>query len=125
VEFNFAGLPPGIPDRYFRDGSGQHLGDLASQLDLQHEREITLVDEWLGIELQLRANRPGGFWTYPVGTVNGSEAGFELVYQSVAVVPHWPLIPDPSGRWTVVFELSLQSTRVPQPCESNAVAVSG
>ena len=125
VEFNFAGLPPGTPDRYFRDASGGHLGDLATQLDLQHHHELTLVDEWLGMELTLRTNRPSGFWTYPVGTVNGSEAGFELVYQSVAVVPHWPVVPDPSGRWSVTFELCLQSTRVPQHCENSAVAVSG
>ena len=28
-----------------------------------------------------------------------SEGGFELVYQSTVVMPHWLLEPDQNGRW--------------------------
>ena len=45
----------------------------------------------------LKASRPSGVWTYPVETVSQSEGGFELVHQSVAVVPHWMVEADASG----------------------------
>ena len=34
VEFNFAGLPAGADDRYFRDLDGNRLGQLGTRLDL-------------------------------------------------------------------------------------------
>ena len=65
---------------------------------------LGLVDEWLGIDVHLSANRPTGFWTFPVETVSQSEGGFELVHQSVVVQPHWLIRGDAEGRWAVTMQ---------------------
>ena len=36
-----------------------------------------------------------------------SEGGFEGVYQSSAVVPHWHVTADETGRWEVQIRLNL------------------
>ncbi len=60
VELNFAGLPPGLPDRFFRDAAGQSLGDLSTCLDLSEQHELSVVDEWLGLELTLAGQSADG-----------------------------------------------------------------
>lgn len=114
IEWNFAGLPAGADDRFFHDGQGQRLGQLGTLLDLQDASTLHLVDQWLGIDVGLSFNRPTGLWTYPVETVSQSEGGFELVHQSVAVMPHWLIRPDAAGRWSVTIQLiadTRQATR--------------
>ena len=106
VEFNLAGLPAGADDRYYHDGQGNRLGQLGRQLDLADVQTLNLVDEWVGIDVGLAFNRPTGLWTFPVETVSQSEGGFELVHQSVAVLPHWLIKPDAFGRWSVTIQLT-------------------
>jgi alpha-amylase len=105
VEFNFAGLPGGTPDRYYVADDHRTLGPLDALLDLNPCPAIGLVDEWLGIELQLHSDAPTGFWCYPVRTVSQSEGGFELVHQSVVVEPHWDVVGDKEGRWSATMRL--------------------
>lgn len=106
VEFNLAGLPSGVDDRYFHDLAGKRYGQLGTHLDLVDVQSLGLVDEWLGIDVQLTANRPTSIWAFPIETVSQSEGGFELVHQSVAVLPHWQIRGDASGRWTVTMTLT-------------------
>ncbi|QDU26937.1 Alpha-amylase 1 [Anatilimnocola aggregata] len=106
VELNFAGLPSGADDRYFHDLTGNRFGQLGTQLDLNDINQLGLTDEWLGIDVQLVANRPTNFWTFPVETVSQSEGGFELVHQSVAVLPHWHIRGDAAGKWTATIQLT-------------------
>ncbi|MEM9660204.1 MAG: alpha-amylase/4-alpha-glucanotransferase domain-containing protein, partial [Planctomycetota bacterium] len=40
TEFNFAGMPSGADDRYFRDGQGDQLGQLGSHLDLHGTTQL-------------------------------------------------------------------------------------
>jgi alpha-amylase len=108
-EFNFAGLPSGADDRYFTGGQGQRLGQLGAQLDLSGVTQLGLTDEWLGISVVLRFDQPASLWTYPVETVSQSEGGFELVHQSVAVVPHWIVVPDAEGRWSATMRLAVDT----------------
>jgi len=53
--------------------------------------EVTLVDEWL--ELQARLSwTPGAELAWaPVETVSVSEAGFERLYQGIALLLAWPI----------------------------------
>lgn len=111
VEFNFAGLPAGADDRYFHNGQGQRLGQLGRQLDLTGAQALNLVDEYLGIDVGLKTSLPTDLWTYPIETVSQSEGGFELVHQSVAVVPHWLVQGDASGRWSVTMHLHVDTSR--------------
>ena len=68
--------------------------------------------------LSLRFDQPASIWTYPVETVSQSEGGFELVHQSVAVLPHWIVVPDAEGRWSVTVRLAIDTqlaeSRMPQ-----------
>ena len=106
VELNFAGLPAGNDDRYFHQGP-QSLGPLETQLDLENVQEMGMIDEWLGLDVRWSANRPTHLWAHPVETVSQSESGFELVHQSVALLPHWIVRGDAEGRWSVVMEITL------------------
>ncbi len=110
VEFNFAGLPSNAYGRNFRDLDGRLLGQLGSKLDLSGVFGLGLTDEWLGIDVGLKMSRPTNFWTFPIETVSQSEGGFELVHQSVVVMPHWLVAADREGRWSVTMQMSLDTS---------------
>jgi alpha-amylase len=110
VEFNFAGMPGHAIGRFFRGEAGDVHGGLHERLNLAESRELALVDEWLGLEVGIHADRPTGFWTFPIETVSQSEGGFELVHQSVVVVPHWHVLADDQGRWQVKLQLGLDTS---------------
>lgn len=116
VEFNFAGLPAGIDDRYFFQNQGQRLGQLGQRLNLQDARELGMTDEWLGMNVRLSSNRPTNFWTFPIETVSQSEGGYELVHQSVVLQPHWQVTGDKDGRWSALMQLAIDTT----PAENRA-----
>ena len=89
----------------------------APRLDLADARELGLVDEWLGIDVHLMLSRPTSLWTYPVESVSQSEGGFELVHQSVAVIPHWIIEADADGRWSVNMHLAIDTSQAESRCE--------
>ncbi|HEU4371035.1 MAG TPA: alpha-amylase/4-alpha-glucanotransferase domain-containing protein [Methylomirabilota bacterium] len=78
------------------EASGRYLTlpgrpSLASSGRLGDVSAVTLVDEWLGLEARL-AWTPGAELAWgPVETVSVSEAGFERIYQGLAVLLAWPL----------------------------------
>jgi alpha-amylase len=86
---------------------------------------LSLTDEWQGIEAALKMSRQTNFWTFPIETVSQSEGGFELVHQSVVVMPHWIVEGDKDGRWSVTMQLSLDTARAENrnnPAEELAVS---
>ena len=111
VELNFAGLPAGADDRYFSGANNQRLGQLGNRLDLVDVDELGLTDEWLGIDAHIHVDRATSFWTFPIATVSQSEGGFELVHQSVVVIPHWYVTGDVNGKWSATFRLALDTSR--------------
>lgn len=117
IELNFAGLPAGADDRYFTDEHGNRLGHLGQQLDLRDAKSLSLSDRWLGIDVGLDIDRPSGIWAFPIETVSQSEGGFELVHQSVCVMPHWMVTGDAEGRWVVQMEIATN-------CEAEPVVTS-
>jgi alpha-amylase len=124
VEFNFAGLPSGADDRYFHDGNFGRLGQLGRQLDLPRTQALNLVDEYLGIDVGLKFSQPTGLWTFPIETVSQSEGGFELVHQSVVVLPHWIVQADAAGRWSVTMHLNVDTSLAESRIERQTVAAS-
>ncbi len=125
VELNFAGMPGGLDDRYFTDSQGNRLGQLGTRLDLFDVPGLSLTDEYLGIDVNLKASRPTRFWTFPVETVSQSEGGFELVHQSVAVVPHWLVEADEQGRFSVSLQMAVDTSRAENHLKNEAVVASG
>jgi alpha-amylase len=112
VEFNFAGMPAQTEGRFFYDDEHRTLGELGGRLDLSAVRTLGLVDDWLGIDARLSFGEstngmPAGVWTFPIQSVSQSEGGFELVHQSVVVMPHWIVTPDANGVWKVTLRLSI------------------
>lgn len=122
VEFNLAGLPSKCDDRYFHDGRHNRLGHLGTKLDLAGVRGVNLVDEWLGIDVGLRISEPSGIWTFPIETVSQSEGGFELVHQSIVVLPHWHVVGDASGRWSVTMQLVVDTSQAESRMEKSTSA---
>ena len=111
VEWNFAGMAAGADDRYFYYDDQPKAGQLQTLQERLKTNRIGLVDEWLGLDVSLSLSRPGGIWAFPIQTVSQSEAGFELVHQSTAVLPHWMVEADSKGRWEVVITLKLNTSR--------------
>ena len=109
-QLNFAGMPAGADDRFFYQGGNEQLGQLGTQMALADVAELSLVDQWLGLDVQLTADRPTGFWTFPIETVSQSEGGFEAVHQSVVVLPHWFVQPNAHGRWSVNLRLTADTS---------------
>ena len=123
VEYNFAGMPDGQDDRFFSDHDGQRLGHLGSILSLSEAQSLKLNDGWLGLRVSVDFDQPGGIFTYPVQTVSQSESGFELVHQSVCVMPHWLVKGDANGCWACRMNLGLQTGIVAeQPSPNPAIA---
>ena len=115
IEWNFAGMPAGADDRFYFDASGKRLGQLGTHLDIQDANYLGLIDQWLGISVQLGFNRPSGLWTFPIEAVSQSEAGFEAVHQSVCVMPHWIIQGDVEGRWSVTMDIILAAEHEVKP----------
>ncbi|MEM7477567.1 MAG: alpha-amylase/4-alpha-glucanotransferase domain-containing protein [Planctomycetota bacterium] len=114
LEWNFAGMPAGADDRFFYDSEGNQLGHLGTQLDLHETQHLGFIDQWQGIDVLIGLNRPAGIWTFPIETVSQSEAGFELVHQSLCVMPHWLIQGDAEGRWSVQMQIRIANNK--QPC---------
>lgn len=99
VEFNFAGMPGHCDDRFFFDRNGQKLGDLSTCLNTKGNPFLGLADEWQKLRVEMEVSRITDFWTHPIETVSNSEGGFELVHQSVCVIPHWFIRAENDGIW--------------------------
>ena len=119
VEFNFAGLPSGADDRFFHTGDGHSIGQLGERLDQIDVQQLHLTDQWLGIDCGLSIDQPTSIWTYPIATVSQSEGGFELVHQSVVVLPHWILQADEQGSWSVKIRLAIDTSLAQQRLEES------
>jgi alpha-amylase len=112
VEFNFAGMPSNAYGRNFLDIEGHVIDQLGARLNLNNVFGLGLCDEWLKLNVGLKMSRPTQFWTFPIETVSQSEGGFELVHQSVVVMPHWLVQADKEGRWSVTMQMSLDTPHV-------------
>jgi alpha-amylase len=99
VELNLAAMAGHADDRYYTDTGGTKLGMLDSRLELATTEGLNLTDEWLDLAISLRWSHSGGVWCFPIETVSQSEGGFEGVYQSSAVIPHWVVTGDVNRRW--------------------------
>jgi alpha-amylase len=87
VQWNLALSAGDAPGRYLTLPGRPSLGSAGRTT----ATEVTLVDEWLGLEARLTWS-PGAELAWgPVETVSVSEAGFERLYQGLALLLAWPL----------------------------------
>ena len=113
LEWNFAGMPAGADDRYFYDAEGERLGHLGTHLDLHNTQHLGLVDSWAGLDVFIGLSRPSSFWAFPIETVSQSEGGFELVHQTVCVMPHWLVQGDHEGKWSTQMQIRISNSHYP------------
>jgi len=92
-------MPGHCDDRFFFDRNGQKLGDLSTCLNTKGNPFLGLADEWQKLRVEMEVSRITDFWTHPIETVSNSEGGFELVHQSVCVIPHWFIRAENDGIW--------------------------
>ena len=109
VENVFSLLAGDAPDRYF-EFQGRKIRDrkLASSGAEDDVASLSLVDEWLGIEIGMKFSPAALVWRFPIETVSNSESGFERVYQGSAVAALWPLQVDRGGEARFSISLSIE-----------------
>jgi hypothetical protein len=88
VQWNLALSAGEAPGRYLTLPDRPSLGSRGRR---QGVSEVTLVDEWLGLEAQLSWSPAAELAWGPVETVSVSEGGFERIYQGLALLLLWPL----------------------------------
>ena len=110
TEFNFATMPGGASDRYFYNAEGSQLGTLDSHQNLDGLPRVGLVDEWQGLDVSLEFSQDAQLWAFPIETISQSESGFELVHQSVAVIPHWQFTVGDDAAFSVEMRLVLDTS---------------
>jgi alpha-amylase len=88
VQWNLALSAGDAPGRYLTAPERPSLGSTGR---LSSATEIGLVDEWLGLTAHLRWSPPAEVAWGPVETVSVSEAGYERIYQGLALLLLWPL----------------------------------
>ena len=103
-------MPGSASDRYFYDAQGSQLGTLDSSFALDSCNRIGLVDERQGIDASIETSAKASIWASPIETISQSESGFELVHQSVSVLPHWEFVADENGSWAVEMKLALDTS---------------
>ena len=88
MQWNLALTAGDASGRYFRFPGRPSLGGRGARAG---ERELVMVDEWIGVELALASAEPAECAWAPVETVSLSEAGLERIYQGSSIVWCWPL----------------------------------
>jgi 4-alpha-glucanotransferase len=96
VQLNLTLTAGDAPGRYYRLPGSPSLGSRGSS---SRAASLTLVDEWIGCEVEIGWSGGGTVGWAPIETVSLSEAGFERIYQGSAILVSWPLTLPPGGSW--------------------------
>ena len=89
------------PGRYYRIAGSPSLGARGAIT----ADTLTLVDEWMGAEIELRSSVVADLGFAPIETVSLSEAGFERIYQGSAILVSWPVTIAPGASWDVALDV--------------------
>ncbi|MCX8038684.1 MAG: DUF1926 domain-containing protein [Candidatus Sumerlaeia bacterium] len=89
VEFAVNFLAGNAFDRYYLiNGTKPAQPQLAARGADEGVTHVGLVDEWLGLHVQIVPSEPLSLWRFPIETVSVSEAGFERLYQGSVLLLH-------------------------------------
>ncbi len=110
IEFNVNLLAGNAPDRfYFVTGQSLVHPALNSRGTSARATDFGLVDEWLKIRVHFAVSTAATLWRFPIETVSQSEGGFERVYQSSVLLPHWSLDLAPDQKWSVSMSYRIET----------------
>jgi hypothetical protein len=109
VEFNFAMLSGDDENRFYyvkdvnqvAHTKGHEIKGkrLASVGNAGKAFDFGITDQYLKLDINFKLDQPSQLWHFPIYTVSLSEAGFEKVYQSSVLFPHWKLTLAPEETW--------------------------
>jgi alpha-amylase len=109
VEFNFAMLSGDDEKRFYYVKDANHVAHtkgheikgkrLASVGNAGKAFDFGIADQYLKLDINFKLDLPCQLWHFPIYTVSLSEAGFEKVYQSSVLFPHWKLSLAPEETW--------------------------
>jgi hypothetical protein len=101
VEFNFAMLSEDDQKRFYCMEEGHEIKGkkLASVSNAGKAFDFGIADQYLKLDINFKLDPPCQLWHFPIYTVSLSEAGFEKVYQSSVLFPHWKLSLAPEETW--------------------------
>ncbi len=107
-EMVFSLLAGDAPDRYYminrKNVKNPKLASIATSKNVSN---VSLVDEWMGIHINIDLGKKAALWRFPIETISMSEGGFERVYQGSVVMPHWKISLEPGHEWTVMIRKSI------------------
>ncbi len=125
VEFNLAGMPGQPQECSFSNPAGITLGPMSAELDLPHEIGLLLTDHSSGLSTSLAWSQSAGLWSIPIETLSHRGGGIARVHQSSAVIPHWHITPDETGRWEVSIQWAFEPvTPIAAPRQLSDLALS-
>jgi alpha-amylase len=96
VQLNLTLTAGDAPGRYYRLPGSPSLGSRGSHASAA---SLTMVDEWIGCEVEIGWSGGGTVGWAPIETVSLSEAGFERIYQGSSILVSWPVALPPGGSW--------------------------
>jgi alpha-amylase len=101
IEFNLNMRAGTGHEHVFYSAAGRQMepANLGAMMHEESIRELGLRDETMGLDIHLGWTEAANLWRFPLETVSRSEAGFERVYQSSVLMPHWKLSLEASGSW--------------------------
>jgi 4-alpha-glucanotransferase len=102
IEFNFGMLSgEDIKRYYYVLGQKPENSKLNSVGQSQDIKEFGIKDEHLGLDINLKIDKPADLWRFPIQTISLSESGFEKNYQSSVLLPNWKIKLLPKEIWEV------------------------
>ncbi len=90
-EFAIAALAGHTPDRYLLLEDGRRSENLGEAMTFEACSSVSIVDEHMGLAVQMRFSEEVRCCSVPLETVSQSEAGYERVFQGVVLYPMFPL----------------------------------
>lgn len=115
-EWTFGLLAGDAHDRYYKSPKAK-LSKINKQLrssgEINKAKELSLIDEWSGIQIDIKTEDAVTFWRAPIETVASSEAGFERVYQGSIVLPLWDIVIEPTLTKEIRLSVTIASQELP------------
>lgn len=112
-EWNFNLLGGGHNDSAYYRVEGAEIGDthLDSWGEIREVEQLVMGNSYLGIEVELKLERPLTLWRFPVESLSSSEGGVERVYQANCLVILVPLQLAPGGEFRFKYSWHVKDIR--------------
>ena len=112
VEFGFMATSGNDKKCYYslgkKDISDNKLDSIREESKVD---EISMVDEYKGVDICLEFDKTATLWRFPLETISQSESGFERSYQGSVIFPNWKIELEPELPWKTKIDLEIKEKR--------------